>query len=221
MKAEKMHKSDLRDIMRRGDLKSLKKIFKQMKLSDQNDRHVNILSWERELLVDILSIASVQAESRTLKKEVAWTIINHVSPNLNIFSLLYNLTFYERRDCEYLIDKNVIVALECDEPSDDVFGRIEAMSDCQIFALINFITKKINSLNTKFCQPIIRRLYGEKVIPSSLLFGLMAVHLEEAADRSDPLLMLYATTIAQNHINEPDDDDDENEEGEDDEDGAF
>jgi len=179
-----LSRANLEKIMEDGNVVALKEIFEAIQLSDENEQLVRLLKGERDVLVDILSIAAMQATHNSLKSRVAWTIVNYVSIVIDLFPFMRKLTFLYENNNQNQISKTIIKAINTNSPSPKVFREIEAMSSSELFALIYYITKsdKINSLDARFIQPIVRGLYGSGAIATSTLFLLMAAYLDSPVE---------------------------------------
>ncbi len=171
---------DLAEYVNKNDVKNLVNVFEEIGLVDDNSTRPDLLPQEREALMIILRTASSMAYANKLNERTAWTIINYVSSVVDVFTFAHVISICEPVDLMTVdFPRLSLMAIRQDNPSREAFMEIEAMSSENIFALLNYITYNVRILSRSFSKPIIRRIFGERFIPRSLIFAFMGTCLTD------------------------------------------
>ena len=172
-------------------------------------------------MIDVLSFASVMDYRDELSDDLAKELVERTAMTVDIFPfvrLVAATMKIEVNDFD-VIPKKIRSALKESKYTDRVAREIEEMSDEAFDALLAFImSDEVTTTHVKLNLPIIRRIYGEELIPADLMFAYMGLSLRDTIDERIHGIIpgIFGDILIGSLFSELDDDDDE----EDDEDDA-
>ena len=144
-----------------------------------------ITSANKHLASIMLNAASVAAWHEALDDDLAHELIERTAMTVDIFPFLRLVVAgaeIENKDFD-VIPENMRTALCRNDYTDQIARAIEGLDDDTFKAfLAYYIAGEIKASHVKFGLPVIRRIYGDEVIPAYLLFAFMASNLREAFD---------------------------------------
>lgn len=132
----------------------------------------------RTLAADMLGFAA--AMSCDLNAALADRIIEYVSAAVNtpVFSQLVALYAGLEADDFGIIPEEIYAALCEANYTNEIADAIEDLDDETFEALLVFLADEpVNSTETKFSLPIVRRIYADEIIPAGAMFAFMGLCL--------------------------------------------
>ena len=143
-------------------------------------------SADKSLVSTMLGAASAMDWHDDLADDLAEELVERTAMTVDIFQFLRLVMIAARiktEDYDKIPEEIRETLLKCNSYSDEIARAIEELDHETFEALIAFIpTDEIERISTKFNLPIVRRVYAEGMIPTSLMFAFMANSLRETID---------------------------------------